>query len=438
MKKNFPSPLSIKKSNWLILSHAFNMDGRAASQTITDKIPHLIKRGIKPQILSSISGEKDKNFPHRQVLPWGASGLIFDLRFLLKRKIGRGLIYKLFFSFLNIVLLPFLFVEKVILRLPSQAFWALPIALIGIYRVKTRKVNLVYSTGGAWSAHLSGYWIWKITNVTWIVELHDPLINFFEFKSKSFESRILLWLERKISKHSSIVWWFTEEAESSARGRNIEIKEKGFNGLAGADPPLANVNYKRKSKLCFSHFGSLVVGRSLAPFLSGLNELVQSNTINKNEVELNIYGGHLDQESKNAIAKYNLQSIVNDYGRIEANGVESGRQIIMNIMTESDVLLIFHGEDEVCEEYIPSKFYEYLHAKRPILAYNYKNSQFKDLINKTNCYEISDSSLSSEVILEIYNHWKTKNLRIPTVVISTESLVEKIFFKLDELLKTKS
>lgn len=425
----------MKRNDWLILSHAFNMDGRAASQTITDKIPHLIQRGIKPQVLSAISGKKDKNLSHRQLLPWGASGLIFDLRFLLKRKIGKGFLYKLFFFFLNLVLLPFQFVEKVIIRLPSHTFWAVPAAIIGIFRVMSGKVNLVYSTGGAWSAHLAGFWISKITNVPWIVELHDPLINFFELESKSFESRILLWLEKKISKHCTVVWWFTEEAESSARRRNIEIKEKGFNELAGANPPRANVHYKRKSKICFSHFGSLDVGRSLEPFLKGLNELIQSNFVNKYEVELNVYGGKLDQESKNAIAKYHLQSIVNDYGRIEENDNESGRQTIMNIMSESDVLLIVHGEDDACKEYIPSKFYEYLHAKRPILAFNYNNAQFNKLLRESNCYEISNSSMSSGVILEIYNDWRIEKFKIPTKVISTADLVENVVCRLEDLSK---
>ena len=46
------------KQVWLVLSHGFNMDGRAASQTITDKIPHLLKLGIEPVVVSAITGKK--------------------------------------------------------------------------------------------------------------------------------------------------------------------------------------------------------------------------------------------------------------------------------------------------------------------------------------------------------------------------------------------
>ena len=56
---------STKYQNWLILSHCFNMDGRAASQTITDKIPYLIDAGIKLHVLSAVTGKKD-NRPRYQ------------------------------------------------------------------------------------------------------------------------------------------------------------------------------------------------------------------------------------------------------------------------------------------------------------------------------------------------------------------------------------
>ncbi len=44
---------------WLLLSHAFNMDGRAASLTITDKIPYFLEAGVQPIVLSAITGLKD-------------------------------------------------------------------------------------------------------------------------------------------------------------------------------------------------------------------------------------------------------------------------------------------------------------------------------------------------------------------------------------------
>ncbi len=71
------------------------MDGRAASQTITDKIPYLMNRAITPIVLSGVSGKHDDRFQHRQLLPWGPAGLRFDLRYVIRMKFGKGFLYRL-------------------------------------------------------------------------------------------------------------------------------------------------------------------------------------------------------------------------------------------------------------------------------------------------------------------------------------------------------
>ena len=77
-------------THFLILSHGFNMDGRASSQTITDKVPFLRAAGCEMTVFSAVTGLKDKDLTHRQLLPWGPAGLRFDLRHLLRLRIGRG------------------------------------------------------------------------------------------------------------------------------------------------------------------------------------------------------------------------------------------------------------------------------------------------------------------------------------------------------------
>ena len=84
-----------RKQVWLVLSHGFNMDGRAASQTITDKIPHLLKLGIEPIVVSAITGRKDKVIEHHQVLPAGPVALRFDLRHYLKQRISSRFFYRI-------------------------------------------------------------------------------------------------------------------------------------------------------------------------------------------------------------------------------------------------------------------------------------------------------------------------------------------------------
>ena len=45
-----------KKRNWLILTHCCNLDGRAASQHIDDRLPYLKREGITPLMLTGPTG----------------------------------------------------------------------------------------------------------------------------------------------------------------------------------------------------------------------------------------------------------------------------------------------------------------------------------------------------------------------------------------------
>jgi len=73
---------------------------------------------------------------------------------------------------------------------------------------------------------------------------------------------------------------------------------------------------------------------------------------------------------------------VRHLGRIEADPAtgQSGREQILRRMRSVDVLLLLHGEERICEEYIPSKLYEYLWMQRPILAVVHKNPQMVQML----------------------------------------------------------
>ena len=168
--------VAVDKKRWLILAHGFNMDGRAASLTVTDKIPYLLDASVQPVVFSAITGIKDERFPHHQFLAWGPSGFRFDFRHWVANKYGRGLFYKVTTRTLSLLLAPLIAIEKLCLGYSSQWSWALPAYIHGRRLIKAGKVDLVYSTGGAWSAHLAGLWLKKSTGIELISEIHDPLV----------------------------------------------------------------------------------------------------------------------------------------------------------------------------------------------------------------------------------------------------------------------
>jgi len=109
MEKKIGTP-----NSWLIMAHCFNMDGRAASHTITDKLPYLLAEGILPVVLSAPTGDKDKRFPHFQILSVAPSGLLFEMRHIIKKNISHPVLVRLLKSILTIVCLPFYILEKIL------------------------------------------------------------------------------------------------------------------------------------------------------------------------------------------------------------------------------------------------------------------------------------------------------------------------------------
>ena len=418
------------KKRWLILTHAFNMDGRAASLTITDKIPYLLEAGIEPIVFSAITGLKDQRFPHYQFIAWGPSGFRFDFRHWVANKYRRGFIYKLLTRIVSIGLAPFIAIEKLLLGYSSQWSWTLPAFFHGWRLIRAGKVDVVFSVGSAWSAHLTGVWLKKATGIELISEVHDPLVirkkpedQGFE-KPKNRDARFRHYLENQITKCSDKVWWFTDGALHYAKVRNPNLNTPnnahGFVVTPGAEPPGSldsNQSHQYTEKLNLCHFGSLANDRSLSTILNALVSLVKKYPEAQDYIRVHAYGAPLDSASIDAIKKLGFENILLAHGRLERDPItgKSGREQVAEKMQAADVLILLHGNDEWCAEYIPSKFYDYLWTGRPIWGITHRNPQLDQMLLDRGTYLSPQLDVAAiELTLErIWLDWKTKQLIQP-------------------------
>jgi hypothetical protein len=402
------------KQVWLVLSHGFNMDGRAASQTITDKIPHLLNLGIEPIVLSAITGKKDKVVEHHQVLPAGPVALRFDLRHYLKQRISSPYIYRIAMTVISLVLLPFILIEKLFVRIETHWSWAITAYFTGARIIRTRKVALIYSTGGAYSAHLAGYWLTRKFGLPWAAEIHDPMI-FPGLTKNKMRMRFSAWLEGIICKHADVVWWFTEEALARARARHPELGERGHCLIPGSNPPkFVRVPYQRGKHLVIGHFGSLAETRNLEFILLGLRRVLEKNPQCAEHIRLHLYGGGIDAVSACALRDFPHPAMIEQFGRLETDlkTGESGRDQVIKRMNAVDCLLLLHGTVPFCEEYIPSKMYEYLWTQRPILALVWHNPQMERMLRELGHWAVKsdDANSIASAIEELHARWMRDDL----------------------------
>ena len=420
---------------WLILSHAFNVDGRAESVTITDKMPHLLAAGVKPVVLSSVMGSHDERFPHQQLLPWGPAGMRFDLRHLLARRWGRGFRYRTVMLTASLVLAPFIVAERLLCGLRSQWSWALPAAVRGAKLVRRGEIDLVYSTGGVFSAHLAGWWLKRRTGCRWIAEVHDPLV-FPGRAVLSRQDRFLARLEGRICRDADLAWWFTDGALGAARRRHPKLGARGIMVLPGAEPPVVHTAFKRGPQCVIGHFGSLSPTRSFAPTLRALAALLASRPDLRALVRIEVYGSALDPAAIQLLESLALGDVVMPMGRLEFDPLTglSGRARVMQRMQQMDVLLMLHGDTDECPEYIPSKLYEYFWTRRPVLALTHHNAQLDELVTTHGGWVApSTDALAFEAALgRVVDHWRAGTLPDATVPpITVAAAVQRILEAVD-------
>lgn len=164
------------RNRWFILAHCFNMDGRAASQTITDRLPYLTNRGVDFVVLSAPTGIRDTRFPHYQIISPAPSGIRFEMRFIIKNKIAHKTAQNVLKAISAVLCFPFYAVEKIFLQFDSQWSWFLSASIKGSLIINKHHPTLLYSTAGPPTTHLTAYILHKIYGLPWMAELHDPLI----------------------------------------------------------------------------------------------------------------------------------------------------------------------------------------------------------------------------------------------------------------------
>ena len=380
-----PFPMtSPVRQRWLILAHAFNMDGRAASQTITDKIPHLLAAGIEPVVLSGMQGRPDDVIEHHRLWPWGPAGIRFELRHVLRKRLA-GWRYRLAMVLLSLPLLPFMLLEK--WRWPLESSWSWRFAARHKARALARErgFDLIYSTGGAYAAHLAACDLQRELGLPWLAEVHDPFVTPGHVPRTPHE-RMKLEVERRICTHAQVALWFTEQALVSAKARHPQLGSRGHVLLPGIDNPFPKglPPYARGPKMVLGHFGSLSTTRTLVRVIEALERLATQAPAVLADIELHVTGGPLDTVTQARLQHSPVAQVLRHLGRIEADPVSglSGRERILRMMRATDVLLLIHGEEPICEEYIPSKMYEYLWMQRPILAQVHRNAQMVRMLQE--------------------------------------------------------
>lgn len=109
--------------------------------------------------------------------------------------------------------------------------------------------------------------------------------------------------------------------------------------------------------MTLNHFGNLSNGRDIQGFVGSLSELLRDGRIPRGKIQCRFYGS-VDDIILSQIESFNLGDVVQFYPSLPY-------KIALKGMQESFALLLILEESHFTRAY-PTKFFEYLYAKRPI------------------------------------------------------------------------
>jgi len=402
--------------HWLILSYFSRIDGMACAQHIDDRLPYLRKSGISPIMLTSVCATRHEGLIHRRVPSVAPSGIRYELRHLRRR----SRIAKVLAPLINVLSLPFYLIEKIIVDLDSQWSWFPLAAWRGRALCREFAPELIYSTGGASSAHVAACIISRMTGTPWIAELQDPLVYGDSTRSRRAQ-RLYGGIVSLMCRHASAVIFLTEEARRRATA-STELGDKGRVIYPGADPAIMpDVPYQRGERCCFAHFGSLGGTRNLRVFLQGLRLLFEERPELAGLIHVDLYGT-ADRATIEDIRAFPYPGVIRNFGRIP-------RKDSLIAMKRSDVLLLIQNTDSISAETIPSKVYEYFLSSRPILGLVHNNSELRDMLNLLGHIPVvADDRLSVNrgitQMIQLWSHTRTNC--IPQSPYNVESAVIKL------------
>lgn len=241
--------------------------------------------------------------------------------------------------------------------------------------LQTENIDMVISSSPPVISHLIGSELKAECKIPWLAELRDLWSQNHNYSysplRKMLDRRLELKTFAKADAVLTVSQPWAEKLRMLHQGKTVHTITDGFDPEEVNDPPA-----KLTAKFTITYTGSIYTGKQdPSKLFAALRDLISSGTMNPDEVEARFYGsepGWLDRE----IEQYGLSNIVKQYGVVP-------RQIALEKQRESQLLLLLDWHDPQERGAYSGKIFEYMAARRPILATGGSDDVVSELLNET-------------------------------------------------------
>ncbi len=221
------------------------------------------------------------------------------------------------------------------------------------------EIDAIFSSYAPSTSHLVACRLHQISGIPWVAEFRDLWALNPNARTTRFLRYLTCRLERRVMKRSSLLIAASEPAAEQLEKLHAQKAVTILNGFDEDD----YVEYTPlTSKFTITYTGQIYPGKQdPTPLFKVLKELREEGKISPSNFEIRFFGGGSLTVLNPLIERYGLSDMVKVYDIVPFR--ESVRR-----QKESSVLLMLKWEDAVARGIYTGKLFEYLGAKRPVLA----------------------------------------------------------------------
>ena len=286
----------------------------------------------------------------------------------------------------------------------------------GVKLIRKWRPMVILSTFPIASAHAIALGLNRLFNIPWIADFRDPMAQ-PDYPIDPWVRRSYWIIEKSVMKHARHITVTTKgtldlyrDRYGAAIGKRITVIENGFDeNLFPQKPDSTNLTETPKYPLQILHSGLVYSWeRDPSQLFYALSELKEEKRIDCDKFRFFFRASHYSDEFSRKFSHLNLSGIV------EFDDTPLPYKKAIEEMVSADALLVLQGA--VCNVQIPAKVYEYLAARKPILALTDLKGNTADLLIKIgvqSVFQIDSKEKIKRQLLGFLNKLQNNQITLP-------------------------
>ena len=291
----------------------------------------------------------------------------------------------------------------------ARRFWIRPsVNFISDYLSKN-DIDCIITTGPPHSLHLIGLKLKQKLGIKWVADFRDPWTKIDYFHKLPLTKSAIkkhYQLEEAVVRRADTVLVIgnTMKSDYLKFNKNTTVITNGFDTITNDQKVDLDGDFS------IVHIGMMNADRNPLVLWKVLQKLVHENKEFENAFKLKLVGKIADEVVK-SIATYNLEKYVEIIDYLSHKKVST-------IQKKAQVLLLAINNIPDAKGVITGKIFEYLQAKRPILAIGPVDGDLATIIHDTqsgSVIDFNDEETLKTQLLTLFSSYKKNELKIDSI-----------------------